>query len=70
MTIEEVKNTLPTDENGNVFMEMFECYISPKDFITRFEGVELTHANLIAHPNTTTGWKTQFDDWQSKGIIL
>lgn len=69
MTVEQVENTLPINDEGNVYMELFDCYISPEDFISRFEGAELTYDSLYNHPNSTTGWKIQFEEWYKKGII-
>jgi hypothetical protein len=69
MTVEEVKSTLPLDDMGNVYMELFDCFISPEDFISRFGESELNYDSLIANPNTTTGWKMQFDSWHEQGII-
>lgn len=69
MTIEQIKNTLPLDETGYVFMELYSCAISPEDFAARFEGAELTFESLSTHANATPGWVSQFEAWNGQGII-
>lgn len=69
LTIDNVKATLPLDPDGNVFMELYSCVISPDDFVGRFDGATLDYASLYAHPNATTGWKNQFDAWKAHGTL-
>lgn len=69
MTVEEVRSILPLDESENVVMDLFSCYISPNDFVERFDGANLTHASLTAHANATDGWRAQFDAWKADGIL-
>ncbi len=69
MTLDEIKNTLPINEYGNVYMELFDCEIPPEDFLARFKGAELACASLSAHVNATPGWIQQFEKWRDDGII-
>lgn len=69
MTIEEVKNTLPLNEMGDVHMEKYNCFIPVGDFVDRFNGADLTYNSLSSHANATSGWKDQFQQWQTDGVI-
>lgn len=69
MTLQEVTTLPMTGDNTNLFLGLFNCQISPEDFLTRFEGAELTHSSLSVHPNTTDGWKLQFDQWLKDSIL-
>lgn len=68
MTVDDVRNTLPLVDD-NVYMDQFDCYISPEDFVTRFEGAELTCASLSEYQNATPGWIQQFEKWRDDGVM-
>jgi hypothetical protein len=71
MTVEKVKTNLPQDPYGmeNVWMDLYNCMISPEDFIAKFDGAELTFDSLYNHPSASTGWKKQFEAWKDQDIL-
>ncbi|GAB4073665.1 hypothetical protein GCM10028778_11680 [Barrientosiimonas marina] len=71
MNVEKVINTLPTDEDNNVVMELYNCFISPEGFIKRFDGngASLSYEWLYNHKKTTPTWKNQFESWKEQGLI-
>jgi hypothetical protein len=70
LTVENVKNTLPLDTDGYVYMELYGCVILAEDFVSMFEGAELTFESLFNHPNATEGWKNQFVAWHDQEILI
>lgn len=44
-------------------------FISVNNFVSMFDGADLTVASLTQHPNCTDGWHAMFLTWQAQGFL-
>lgn len=69
MTRDEVIETFPLDEYGDIYLDLFDVSMIVDDFIAFFDGAELSYESLVNHPKATEAWKQQFYHWYEQGIL-
>lgn len=72
LTVENVKEILPTNDIGWIYMELYNNVIPAENFVAMFggdDGATLTFDWLYNHENATEGWKKQFSAWKNQGIL-